>query len=181
MPAKKNSRKRRSRTKKTLKQRRRRSSKRTPKKRRSSSKSRNTRKTRRRSSKKKNSRGIAIKSNPRLWERAKRAACSQGKLCKHSARKMQWATSWYKSHGGRYKGKKSSSNRLVKWSRQKWRTSSGKKSLGKRRYLPDKAWRALTPSQRRRANASKRKGFSKGRQYVRNPKDVAKVSKKYRK
>ena len=124
--------------------------------------------------------GVAVKLNPRLWERAKRSACSQGKLCKHSARKMQWATSYYKSHGGKYRGKKSSSNRLVRWGRQKWRTSSGKKSGGKLRYLPDRAWKALSPAQKRSANATKQRGYSKGKQYVRNPRDVARISKRYR-
>ena len=33
---------------------------------------------------------------------------------------------------------------LRKWTAQKWRTSSGKKSNGKRRYLPEAAWNALT-------------------------------------
>lgn len=125
-------------------------------------------------------RGIAIKTNPKLWKRARKAACTEGKLCKHSARKMQFATAWYKRHGGRYKGKKSASNRLTRWGRQKWRTSSRKKSGGKRRYLPDKAWRALTPAQKRRANSSKRRGYSKGNQYVKNPKDVARISRRYR-
>ncbi len=123
---------------------------------------------------------VAVKTNPKLWERAKKAACSQGGLCKHSARKMQYAVSWYKKHGGRYKGRKSNSNRLANWGRQKWRTSSGKKSQGKRRYLPDKAWKALTRDQKRRANASKRRGYSRGKQYVKNPTDVARISKRYR-
>ncbi len=151
--------------------------------RRRSRKNRRSSRSRRRSSRKsgRSRGGIAVKSNPKLWQRAKQKACSQGKLCKHSARKMQWATSWYKSHGGKYKGPKSSSNRLVRWGRQKWRTSSGKKSGGKRRYLPDKAWKALTPAQKRSANRTKRRGYSRGRQYVRNPSDVARISKRYRK
>lgn len=124
---------------------------------------------------------IARKSNPALWERAKKAACSKGGLCKHSARKMQWATRYYKSHGGRYVGKRRADNSLTRWGRQRWRTSSGKKSGGRRRYLPDRAWRNLTPSEKRRTNAAKARGYSRGKQYVRQPRDIARKTRRYRK
>ena len=137
------------------------------------------RRSRRRS--KKNTSGIAKKSNPRLWEKAKKKACSQGKLCKHSARKMQWATNWYKRNGGRYIGKRSPNNRLTKWGKEKWRTSSGKKSRGKRRYLPDKVWRSLSPAQKRKANRTKLAGYRRGRQYVKNPRSVRRVARRVRK
>jgi hypothetical protein len=78
---------------------------------------------------------VAKKSNPALWERAK----SQAKARmggKHSARAMQLAVSIYKKAGGKYKGAKTSSNKLAKWTKEKWTTSSGKPSEGKRRYLP---------------------------------------------
>ncbi len=123
---------------------------------------------------------VATKKNPRLWERAKKMACSKGKLCKHSARKMQWATRYYKDHGGRYVGARSSRNSLTRWGKQKWRTSSGKKSRGRLRYLPDRAWKALTPSERRRTNTAKRRGYRRGKQYVRQPRDVARRTKRYR-
>ena len=122
----------------------------------------------------------ATKANPRLWETSKRMACSKGKLCKHSARKMQWATQYYKRHGGKYVGARSKDNSLTRWGKQKWRTSSGKKSGGRLRYLPDKAWKALTPSERRRTNAAKRRGYSRGRQYVKQPRDVARKTRRYR-
>lgn len=123
---------------------------------------------------------IARKTNPALWERAKKAACSKGGLCKHSARKMQWATRYYKSHGGRYSGKRSADNSLTQWGKQKWRTSSGKKSGGRRRYLPDRAWANLTPSEKKRTNAAKARGYSRGKQYVRQPKDIARKTRQYR-
>jgi len=37
---------------------------------------------------------------------------------------------------------------LKKWTKQKWRTSDGSKSEGKKRYLPDKAWGALSASEK---------------------------------
>lgn len=117
---------------------------------------------------------VAKKKNPALWEKAKREACRSGKLCKHSARKMQWSTNYYKRHGGKYIGKKSKSNSLAQWSKQKWRTSSGRKSGGKRRYLPDKAWKNLSKSEIRRTNRAKARG------YVRQPNDVARKTRKYR-
>ena len=129
------------------------------------------------SSKKKQ--GIATKTNPKLWEKAKKMACSKGKLCKHSARKMQWATNYYKKNGGKYRGTKKS-NKLTKWGKEKWTTSDGTKSKGKKRYLPKKAWEALSESQKKRTNKAKLKGFKQGKQYTKNPKDVAKIAKKYR-
>lgn len=123
---------------------------------------------------------IAVKSDPKLWEKSKEAACSIGKLCKHSARKMQWATQHYKKHGGTYKGKRSSNNRMVKWTREKWRTSSGKKSGGKLRYLPDKAWKALSAKEKRETNIAKLRGYKSGKQYVRQPKSIQKKVRPYR-
>lgn len=120
------------------------------------------------------------RTNPALWKRSKNAACTKGGLCKHSARKMQWAVQHYKKHGGGYVGPKSPKNSLVKWTRQKWRTSSGKKSDGVRRYLPDAAWKHLSPSEVRRTNAAKARGYAKGRQWVRQPTDVAKKVRRYR-
>ena len=121
----------------------------------------------------------SVKTNPTLWEKAKREACRASKrLCPHSARKMQWAVRYYKRHGGKYSGPKNPKlNSLSKWTRQKWRTHSGKPSDGKRRYLPSKAWRALSPSQIRRTNDAKRRGKS---QWVSQPKDVRRKVRKYR-
>jgi hypothetical protein len=69
---------------------------------------------------------------------------------------------------------------LTDWTNQKWRTSSGKPSNGKRRYLPDAAWNALTPAEKRATNAAKAKGNRQGKQFVAQPKKVAKKVKKYR-
>ena len=69
---------------------------------------------------------------------------------------------------------------LRKWTAQKWRTSSGKKSNGKRRYLPDAAWKALTPSQRASTNRAKAEGDEKGKQHVKQPKKVASIVKLFR-
>jgi len=99
---------------------------------------------------------------------------------KHSARAMQLAVKIYKKAGGGYSGTKSSSNKLSKWSKQKWRTSSGKKSEGKRRYLPDKAWKALTAKEKSATNAAKASGNKKGKQFVKQPKKIAAKTKRFR-
>ena len=124
--------------------------------------------------------GVAVKLSPKLWETAKEKACSEGGMCKHSARKMQWATQYYKKHGGKYGGSKSSSNRLHQWTKQKWRTADGSKSGGKKRYLPDKAWKSLSAGQIRRTNRAKLEGFKQGKQFVKQPKDVATIAAKAR-
>lgn len=122
----------------------------------------------------------ATKTNPSLWEKAK----SQAKARmggKHSARAMQLAVKIYKEKGGGYSGAKSSSNKLKKWGDQKWRTSDGSKSEGKKRYLPDKAWKSLSPGEKAATNRAKAAGNKKGKQFVAQPKSVAKKVAKFRK
>jgi hypothetical protein len=123
---------------------------------------------------------VAKKTNPSLWEKAK----SQAKARmggKHSARAMQLAVKIYKEKGGGYSGAKSSSNKLKKWGDQKWRTSDGSKSEGKKRYLPDKAWKSLSPGEKSATNRAKAKGKAVGKQFVAQPKSVAKKVAKFRK
>ena len=69
---------------------------------------------------------------------------------------------------------------LKKLGRQKLRTSDGKPSKGKKRYLPDAAWKALSPGEKRATNRAKAKGNRKGKQFVRQPKKIAKKTAKYR-
>ena len=123
---------------------------------------------------------MSRRTDPDLWETSKRKACTDAKLCVHSARKMQWAVHHYKRHGGGYVGRKSPRNSLVRWSKQRWRTSSGTPSEGRRRYLPDAAWKSLSPAEVRRTNAAKRRGNAKGKQWVRQPRDVARKTRRYR-
>ena len=52
---------------------------------------------------------------------------------------------------------------------------------GKRRYLPEKAWAALSPSQRAATNKAKAAGNKQGKQFVRQPKAVAQIAKRFRK
>ena len=63
---------------------------------------------------------ISTKRDPAKWAQAK--AKARAKLGGHSARAMQLATKYYKDAGGRYAGKKSSENRLRRWSKEDWQT-----------------------------------------------------------
>jgi len=69
---------------------------------------------------------------------------------------------------------------LKKWTDQKWRTSDGSPSEGKKRYLPDKAWDALSQSEKNATNQAKAKGNAKGKQFVPQPKSIAKKTSGYR-
>ena len=69
---------------------------------------------------------------------------------------------------------------LVKWGKQKWRTSDGSESEGKKRYLPDKAWEKLSSSEKAATNAAKAKGNKEGKQHVPQPKKIAEKTAKFR-
>jgi hypothetical protein len=75
---------------------------------------------------------------------------------------------------------------LVKWTRQKWRTKSGKpstqgsKATGER-YLPEKAIKALSASEYAKTTAAKRKATRAGKQVSKQPKKIAAKTKRFRK
>ena len=126
----------------------------------------------------------AKKKNPGLWKRIVariKSGSKGGKAGQWSARKAQLAVAAYKKAGGGYSGKKSSSNSLSKWTKQKWTTSDGKPSKGKKRYLPEKAWKSLSASEKAATNRAKAEGNKKGKQFVKQPKKVAEKVAKYRK
>ena len=70
---------------------------------------------------------------------------------------------------------------LRDWTNQKWRTASGKPSLKTgERYLPDAAWKALSPAEKAATNRAKRNGMKAGKQFVAQPKRIAKKTANYR-
>lgn len=69
---------------------------------------------------------------------------------------------------------------LKEWGDQKWRTSDGKPSKGRKRYLPDAAWKALSPGEKAATNRAKAEGNKKGQQFVKQPKKVAKKTAAFR-
>lgn len=79
-------------------------------------------------------------------------------------------------------GLKKTQESLRKWTRQKWRTKSGKKSSETgERYLPEAAIEALSDEEYAATSRAKREGKKKGKQFVRQPKRIARKVAKYRK
>ncbi len=77
---------------------------------------------------------------------------------------------------------KKSQRSLKAWSKQKWRTKSGKPSAKTgERYLPEAAIKALSPQEYAATTRAKRKGTKAGKQFVKQPKKIAKKTRSYRK
>ena len=103
------------------------------------------------------------RTNPKLWEESKKKAIKKlgGRF---SARAMQLAGKMYRDAGGGYCGTRTSSQKsLSRWTKEDWRTESGKKacrrvgeSIRCDRYLPAAAWKKLTPAERRATQRVKR-------------------------
>jgi hypothetical protein len=123
-------------------------------------------------------------TKPALRERLKDKIMAGGKggdPGEWSARKAQLLASEYEKAGGGYKGGKTGSQQsLTKWTGEKWRTSDGKPSEGKKRYLPDAAWKSLSSSEKAATNRAKAEGNAKGKQFVKQPEGVAKKAAKHR-
>jgi len=75
---------------------------------------------------------------------------------------------------------------LKKWTKQKWRTKSGKpstqgpKATGER-YLPSKAIKRLSKKEYAATTRKKRADTKAGKQFSKQPKKVAKKTRRYRK
>ncbi len=132
--------------------------------------------------------GTATKSKPKLWSRivsSVKSGSKGGKPGQWSARKAQLATQRYKAAGGGYRGSKSSSNSLSKWTRQDWGTKSGKnstqgpKATGER-YLPKKARDNLSKKEYAATSRKKRADTKKGKQFSSQPKKIANKTKSAR-
>jgi hypothetical protein len=70
---------------------------------------------------------------------------------------------------------------LKDWTAQKWRTKSGKRSSDTgERYLPESAIKALSPQEYAATTRAKRAGKAAGKQFVKQPKTIAKKTARYR-
>jgi len=70
---------------------------------------------------------------------------------------------------------------LKDWGDQKWRTKSGKKSSDTgERYLPSAAIKSLSPAEYASTTKAKRAGKAAGKQFVAQPKKIAKKTAGYR-
>lgn len=122
----------------------------------------------------------AKRTKESMWKRivsSVKSGSKGGRPGQWSARKAQIATARYKKAGGGYKGKKSASNKLSKWSKQKWDyVSKGdkKKPRKKRgRYLPESVRKSLSPSEKAATNRKKRSASAKGKQKAKYSKKIA--------
>ena len=81
---------------------------------------------------------------------------------------------------------KKSQQSLKNWTKQKWRTKSGKpstqgpKATGER-YLPSSAIKSLSAAEYAATSRKKRKDTKKGKQFSKQPKRIAKKTRSYRK
>ena len=74
---------------------------------------------------------------------------------------------------------------LRAWTKQKWRTKSGKPSTQGseatgERYLPEKAIKSLSKEEYERTSAKKRAARRAGKQFSKQPASIAKKTRKYR-
>ncbi len=70
---------------------------------------------------------------------------------------------------------------LKDWTAQRWTTKSGKPSSKTgERYLPEKAIKALSPAEYAATTRAKRAGKKAGKQFVAQPKGIAKKTAGYR-
>jgi hypothetical protein len=80
---------------------------------------------------------------------------------------------------------KPSQRSLKRWTEQKWQYSSEKEGDKPRtergRYLPERAWKALSSGEKAATNRAKREGTKEGKQFVSQPEKIAKKVRPYRK
>ena len=128
-------------------------------------------------------------TKPELRESIKNrimAGSKGGNSGQWSARKAQLLAQAYEKAGGNYSGAKTTKQKsLSKWTKEKWGTKSGKpstqgtKATGER-YLPEKARKSLSASEYAATSKAKREGTKQGKQFVRQPKKIAKKTARYR-
>ena len=76
---------------------------------------------------------------------------------------------------------KKSQRSLKNWTKQNWRTKSGKPSLKTgERYLPEKAIKAMSSAEYAATTRKKRADTKKGKQFSKQPKKARKISKRFR-
>ena len=122
-------------------------------------------------------------TKPQLRESIKNrimAGSKGGRPGQWSARKAQMLALQYKKAGGGYSGSRTGKQKsLSKWTKEDWGTKSGKpstqgpKATGER-YLPKKAREALSAKEYAATSKAKREGTRQGKQFVAQPKSIAK-------
>ncbi len=92
------------------------------------------------------------------------ASSKGGKKGRWSARKSQLLVHEYEKQGGGYKGEKDDAAKsLESWTNENWQTEDGSANARQddgstKRYLPAKAWDALSEKEKREAERKKSRG-----------------------
>ena len=98
-----------------------------------------------------------------------------------SARKAQLVAHEYEAQGGGYKHPRNAAQQSLKsWGDEHWHTEDGKQAIQAEvthRYLPDAAWKELSPEQREATDRKKVQGSKRGKQFVANTPAASKARK----
>ena len=104
-----------------------------------------------------------------------------GRAGQWSARKAQLVAHEYEAEGGGYNHARNEAQKSLKeWCEENWHTASGEQAIQgeeTHRYLPDKAWKELTPAQKKATDRKKVAGSRKGKQFVANTEPASKARK----
>lgn len=124
-------------------------------------------------------------TKPALRDKIKKrviAGSKGGRPGQWSARKAQLVTHEYEAEGGTYKQPRSAAQKALKnWGDENWHTADGKQAIqGNKthRYLPDAAWKELSPAQRKATNRKKVAASKHGKQFAANTPTAAKARKR---
>lgn len=119
-------------------------------------------------------------TKPDLREKIKReviAGDKGGRPGQWSARKAQLVAHEYVAEGGGYKHPRDEAQQSLKdWGDEKWHTASGENAIQgaeTHRYLPDEAWKELSPEERKATDEKKVRGSRKGKQFVANTREAS--------
>ncbi len=124
-------------------------------------------------------------TKPELREHIKEevmAGDKGGKPGQWSARKAQLVAHEYVAEGGGYKHPRNEAQQHLKqWGDEHWHTADGKPAIRDdgegheetHRYLPDEAWKELSPAEKKATDDKKVRGSQKGKQYVANTKEAS--------
>ena len=124
-------------------------------------------------------------TKPELREKIKKqvtAGDKGGRPGQWSARKAQLVTHAYEAQGGGYKHPRNAAQKSLKqWGDEQWHTADGKQAVqGDKtsRYLPDAAWKELSPQERKATDRKKIAASKRGKQFVANTPAAAKARKR---
>ncbi len=123
-------------------------------------------------------------TKPELREKIKKdvmAGDKGGRPGQWSARKAQMVAHEYEAEGGGYKHPRDAKQESLKhWGEEQWHTADGKPAVQgeeTHRYLPDAAWKELSPEERKETDRKKVAGSKKGKQFVANTPAAAEARK----